>query len=652
MASEETYDVFLSHAAADTVAVEELARRLQAEALKPFLDKWHLVPGEPWQEGLEEALNRSRTFAVFLGPEGVGPWQNEEMRDALDARARDKRRRVIPVLLPGAAMPETALPPFLRRLTWVDFRGGLAEPEAFRRLVSGIKGRSPGGELAAPAASPGGPILIGVPHRNPSFTGRENLLTRLHRQLQTEEISALAQAAVHGLGGIGKTQTSIEYVYRFGGHFRFVLWVVADDESAIKTAYLSIARELRLIPALADLEMAVQAVKAWMASEDDWLMVFDNADDPAVLRPFLPPTRKGGRVLLTSRAQSFACVGIKKTLRVDTLESAEAVRFLIERTGDPDSQRAAELADELGHLPLALEQAAAYIETVGGGLRGYLARFRSQGVTVFAKGKPSTDYPKTVATTWTLSFDAVREVSPASAELLTAAAFLPPDSIPVEVFTLGGTEFGKPPRARESRWWRPRNLFPPRLPRPVVGRALGDALGDRDGLVLWELLEPLERYSLVERLPEGAFRMHRLTQQVIKSSLREEDRRDWTGQVIRALDAAFPAPPFEDRELCEKLAPAIEALFPDIYLPLANRLREFRLGQLGRWLGDKIQDPLVGPQYIAELGRHQILSPDQAVRLLMALHRKDASHLCKLLKRPPEERWPLQHSNQRSDPED
>lgn len=145
-ASGKTYDVFMSHNSQDKPAVERLAVRLEDEAgLKPFLDKWHLVPGEPWQEALEVALDASSTCVVCLGPNGIGPWENEELRSALDERVRDKTLRVVPVLLPGANPkdPQT-LPRFLRRLTWVDFRGGVESKEAFRLLLAGIRGHAPG----------------------------------------------------------------------------------------------------------------------------------------------------------------------------------------------------------------------------------------------------------------------------------------------------------------------------------------------------------------------------------------------------------------------------------------------------------------------------------------------------------------------------
>ncbi len=150
-----TYDVFLSHASADKPNVEALARRLRDDGLEPFLDKWHLIPGEPWQEALEEALEASRTCAVFVGAR-LGPWQNEEMRAALDERARDGSFRVIPVLLPGALMPgKKDLPRFLRRLTWVELGAGLDDDDAYHRLVCGIRGVPPDADSAPPAALAG-----------------------------------------------------------------------------------------------------------------------------------------------------------------------------------------------------------------------------------------------------------------------------------------------------------------------------------------------------------------------------------------------------------------------------------------------------------------------------------------------------------------
>lgn len=144
--SNDDYDVFLSHRSEDKPMVERLAERLvEVGHLSPFLDRWHLIPGEPWQEGLETALNRSRCCAVFVGPSGVGSWENEEMRAALSRRVQESRFRVIPVLLPGAdIVAREKLPSFLLRFTWVDFTAGIDDETAFSRLVAGIRGQAPG----------------------------------------------------------------------------------------------------------------------------------------------------------------------------------------------------------------------------------------------------------------------------------------------------------------------------------------------------------------------------------------------------------------------------------------------------------------------------------------------------------------------------
>lgn len=137
-----THDVFLSHNSADKPAVEKIARNLIREKIKPWFDAWDLVAGEPWQEALERGLAVSCTCAVFWGRNQAGPWENEEMRSALDERVNRKGYRVIPVILPGARQPDIeSLPPFLRRLTWVNFKYGIDDKYAMRALIAGIRGK-------------------------------------------------------------------------------------------------------------------------------------------------------------------------------------------------------------------------------------------------------------------------------------------------------------------------------------------------------------------------------------------------------------------------------------------------------------------------------------------------------------------------------
>ena len=175
------YHVFLSHNSADKPTVEELAVRLRREGIEPWLDKWNLIPGAPWQSAIEAVLADCATCAVFIGSGGLGPWQHEEMRAAITRRVYESHGqfRVIPVLLPRTERPERGkLPTFLTATTWVEFRHSLDDAEAFRRLVCGIRGEEPGpGPDRAPF--PGqcpyrGLEVFDVEHA-PFFFGREAL---------------------------------------------------------------------------------------------------------------------------------------------------------------------------------------------------------------------------------------------------------------------------------------------------------------------------------------------------------------------------------------------------------------------------------------------------------------------------------------------
>ena len=201
------FDVFLSHNSNDKEQVEALARRLEDVAkLKPWLDKWNLVPGEPWQEAIEQALDQSRTCAVFIGPSAVGPWHNEEMRVALDRRVREKAFRVIPILLPGAKMPDRGeLPTFLTRLTWVDFRRGIDEGDAFHLFVCGVTGKPPGRrdgqpDTVKPVECPYRGLEVFDEEHTRFFFGREAMTQHLVEALRSTRF-----LCVVGPSGSGKS---------------------------------------------------------------------------------------------------------------------------------------------------------------------------------------------------------------------------------------------------------------------------------------------------------------------------------------------------------------------------------------------------------------------------------------------------------------
>ena len=152
---------------------------------------------------------------------------------------------------------------------------------------------------------PSGTPAVGRPFwdvpfpRNPAFTGREDILADLRARLTERGHTALGQA-LNGLGGIGKTQTAVEYAYRYRGQYRAVLWLNAESPLALKTACGEIARRMQLTRPDDDLDQAVLALKHWLRTNSGWLLVFDNADDPATLGPIIPAAEHG-HILITSR---------------------------------------------------------------------------------------------------------------------------------------------------------------------------------------------------------------------------------------------------------------------------------------------------------------------------------------------------------------
>jgi tetratricopeptide (TPR) repeat protein len=372
-----------------------------------------------------------------------------------------------------------------------------------------------------------------APHaRNDAFTGREQLLTDLHADLLKK-----GKQALFGLGGVGKTQIAVEYAYQHRDEYTAVLWTFADTEQSVRAGFGAMAALLDLPEKDATEQAKVtEAVRRWLEENPGWLLVYDNADDPSMLEPFFPQQGKG-HVLLTSRAHSFQTIGILKPREVEVLSPDEAREFLLLRTGkDPaaKSPEADALAKELGYLPLALEQAAAYIVENGVSIASYLVSFKKQRQALLNKQGPvlgndeKAQQKRTVATTWAVNFADIEKNFPASAELLRLSAFLSPDAIPSELFEKGAKQ----------------------VPKALAAK-LAEAA--EDPLLLDELLSPLLRYSLVRRDNEKrTYSIHPLVQEVVREGL-GSNQRAWAERAVRIVNKSFPHIEFENCPQCDRL---------------------------------------------------------------------------------------------------
>ena len=164
---------------------------------------------------------------------------------------------------------------------------------------------------------------------HPNFTGRESILALLEGALASGAPAALLQAII-GLGGVGKTQTAVEYAYRHRDQYRAVLWVRADTETNLISGYRELAEVLDLPKKDARDSEVVAGVRRWLGREPGYLLILDNADDPALVKPFLPPDPRG-HILITSRAHNFDVLGVRKPIDLPVLTPDEALEFLVKR---------------------------------------------------------------------------------------------------------------------------------------------------------------------------------------------------------------------------------------------------------------------------------------------------------------------------------
>lgn len=364
-----------------------------------------------------------------------------------------------------------------------------------------------------------------VPYRrNPYFTGREDILAWLATVFDTGKTMALTQAqAISGLGGIGKTQIAIEYTYRYHDNYSAVLWVSAStrdkliEECAVIARFLPLGKQDN-----EDEDSLAAAVKHWLATHSNWLLVLDNLDDLSLIDEIVP-RRHQGAVLLTTRVRALGMIA--RGIEVDKMGVDEGALFLLRRAkllGEEEllEQATTEtraLADRivssLDGLPLALDQAGAYIEETRCGLQHYLTLYETHRKELLQwRGPQAADHPEPVAATWALSFQKVERENPASAELLRLCAFLYADTIPESLIIEGAEELGPEPGSIAMQ--------------PL---AFDMAIGT------------LLRYSLLRRDPEErVLSIHRLVQTVIQDRMADALRITWAERVVRMLSRVFP----------------------------------------------------------------------------------------------------------------
>ncbi|GIM93913.1 FxSxx-COOH system tetratricopeptide repeat protein [Paractinoplanes toevensis] len=378
-------------------------------------------------------------------------------------------------------------------------------------------------------------IIGDIPIRNRNFSGRDEALAALDRALEPGRHSLLLPN-LYGLGGVGKTQLVIEYVHRHLDRYDLIWWIPAEQTSMVLASLTQIAHRLDL-PVADDQQETARTVLNWLAGSDrEWLLIYDNADEIAPLAQLIPTT--GGHVILTTRNEEWGRIG--DSIEVDVFSRTESIRFLVGRMGRQDraptvsEAEAGELAAKLGDLPLALDQAAAWMLATGMSIDEYLDVFEAHLLELLDEGRPP-DYPFTIAAFVALAIENLRELDEALVELFALFAFLGGDGIPQSLLRRGG---------------RGADLSP----------SLGAAL--RDPIRFGRLVRELHRYGLARKVtaartstgPDRSDRasgiqVHRLVQRVLRDTLAPEQREQALRNAQNLLAAAAPGDPDEIGEL-------------------------------------------------------------------------------------------------------
>jgi tetratricopeptide (TPR) repeat protein len=524
-------DFFVSYTATDRAWAEWLAWELEAAGYTTLLQAWDMPPGTAFVHAMDQAVQRTRHTLLVLSPAYLRSAMTEaEWRPGFVADPSGQDRRLVPVRVEPCA-PEG----LLADRVYLDVVG-LDEATARTRLREGIAAALRGhGRPASPPRFPRAPVQAAVDRprfptalppvwnvplqRNPTFTGRQQELAMLAGTLEPGGTAAVTQV-LQGAGGVGKTTLAVEYAYRHRSGFDAVWWARAEQPATLISDLAELGVALGLAEAgQPDQQLTVAAVRRWLADHDRWLLVLDNTaapDTPTGLRAPLGrlvdllPQVVHGQVLVTSRDARWERHATLAELEVFTPE--EAVAFLLARSGSSEAAAAAKVAQLLGWLPLALEQAGAYVRETQISLGAYQARLERSPVAVLRRGVPrDRDPADTVATTWQLSLEQVGAV-PGATALLELCAFLAPDDIPRTLLEQLGA-LGE---------------LPDRL-----------AVLAEDTLALDEAVAGLRRFGLLKASPE-VVAVHRLVQAVVRQNLAPDAQQRWAGVAVRLVLAAFP----------------------------------------------------------------------------------------------------------------
>jgi hypothetical protein len=510
--------ILISYAGPDSMWAEWISEQLQRAGCVVDALEWPGAPAADLAETLRQAADNYRHCIAVLSSNYIRTVvPTPEAGETAAAWAAEHPGVLIPVLVRRCELPAR-----FWQLSPADLREVSDDRTAARRLLSRVlRSRSPAPEAISEPMTrfPGRRPAVwspDLPARNPFFTGRGEMLRVLRRRLTTD-VTALVPHSLQGLAGVGKTQLAVEYAYRFAADYDVVWWIPADKQATARKALADLAVRLDLGGPQTEIGELIRAAQDALRTgqpHQRWLLIFDNAGSPTSIQSLVPSGP--GDVLITSRDQSWDRHA--DALDVDVYDRTESIEFLRHRSSGLSASDASQLAAELGDMPLALEHAASWLSATGMILDDYLSLLSKHTAEVLSTGR-FANYEASVAATWTISMNQLREISPAAIQLLNLCAFVGPDPVPLHLFISA--------------------------PADALPAGLHDALTSPSQRA--EILQAVRSYSLA-RLSQGAAReprlqQHRLVQAVVRDLIPADQQAAYREFAHKLLATANPGDP-------------------------------------------------------------------------------------------------------------
>ena len=523
--------------------------------------------------------------AYLHSPDARSIWKTLSSADAADTH-----RQLIPVRISEVRISEPFNEHPVVNLARMD--AAQATAKLLWALDRPVQPPGGAGKTAEEPRFPGAiPPTWNVPARNADFTGRGATLELLRDKLAGGGRAVVVAQALYGLGGVGKTQLALEYAHRFMADYDLVWWVPSERAEETSGALADLARKMGLKVGDNVAEAAEAALEELRRdTTPHWLLIFDNADDPKQLEPYLPTG--SGHVLITSRNQAWTHSA--EPLEVDVFTREESVGHLLRHVPELDVADAKRVADALGHLPLAVEQASAWLEQTGMPARVYVDQLNTQSTRILALNQPP-DYPMPVVATWNLSFERLKQRSPAAVRLLQLCAFFSPG--PISMDLLYSDEMNE-------------SLLP-----------FDESLSEK--LMLGRVIRDISRFALV-KVDQGSnsLQIHRLVQAVIRSQMTDEEQIEARHEVHKILTGARPRQGETDDPANWS---TYDIIWPHLGPSVAEECDDPRTRQLlidwvrYQWKHGEFESCLALARRLETLWRHQ-LGPDDPQTLYLQFH--------------------------------